>query len=498
MASGDEAFVRRIAAVLVAECDPGSAPPDDTEADAMARALALLRAAGGDAERLAANTLVAGFDHPAAAVEAASRLHADAVAAPGDAPARPWRIGLHVSEVMMTADGAETRAAIERATALARLARPGTTAVAAGALAAIGPLRDATLETLPDSPEGPVHLIVPREPGPSLQRRRFVAVLGAAALGGAGAVVWIARRRPWADDEPPHVTLGVGAFRSSRTDPEHAWIGDALRTGLNTQLSELSGVKVYSQAFLDFLMSHERLSEIEVATRLGIEKMLSGSVLVVGDSVRVEAQIIDVSTGLLEGAYATVGREADFLALENEVVLGVISKLSLPLSPDDEHRLAARRAANPDAFRRFLDAEGGGGLPGPPASPEEHHEREPSSDYFGPRAAYAEDARAEVVTLLEEYRRATEAHDVAALAAMYLNFLPEQRTFLERYFASVRDLKVRIDDMDVAVSGDEAVVSYTRVDDFVDIPTRRPQHLSLRVTRTLRRVDGRWRFASVQ
>ncbi len=41
-------------------------------------------------------------------------------------------------------------------------------------------------------------------------------------------------------------------------------------------------------------------------------------------------------------------------------------------------------------------------------------------------------------------------------------------------------------------------MSYTRVDDFVDIPTERTQHLTLRVTRTMRRVDGRWRFASVQ
>ena len=75
---------------------------------------------------------------------------------------------------------------------------------------------------------------------------------------------------------------------------------------------------------------------------------------------------------------------------------------------------------------------------------------------FGPRAAYADDARAGVAALLEEYRRAIEAHDVAALGAMYLSFLPEQRVFLEQYFANVRDLRVRIDDVDVAVAGDEA------------------------------------------
>jgi hypothetical protein len=40
-----------------------------------------------------------------------------------------------------------------------------------------------------------------------------------------------------------------------------------------------------------------------------------------------------------------------------------------------------------------------------------------------------------------------------ALAAMYVKFLPEQRVYLERYFASVRDLKVRIDDLDVAIAG---------------------------------------------
>lgn len=488
----DEAFVRRVIAVLVAERDP-DAPGD--RPDAITRALASLRDAGGDAEPLGGNAVVAGFDHASSAADAARRVHLDAAGA-----GEQWRIGIDVGELIMKADGADTRAAIDRAIALARVARPGTTAVAAATFASIGPVRDATVEMPPpDTTQGmAVHLIVPRESGPWLERRQLIAVLGAATVGGAGGIVWLARNRPWEDRQPAHVTVGVGSFHSTKTDPAHAWIGNALRTGLNTQLSELSGVKVYSQAFLDFLMSHEQLSEIEVATRLGIEKMLTGTVLVVEDSVRVEAQIIDVASGLLEGAYAVDGTEKDFLTLENQVVLGIISKLDIPLSPDDEQRLAARRAVNPDAFRRFLDAEGGTSVPLPAPPPGARPQLEPSSGYFGPRAAFADDARTGVMALLEEYRRAIEARDVSALAAMYLRFVPEQRTFLERYFASVRDLRVRIDDVDVAVSGEDAVVSYTRVDDFVDIPTGRPQHLSLRVTRTLRRVDGRWRFATVQ
>jgi hypothetical protein len=78
---------------------------------------------------------------------------------------------------------------------------------------------------------------------------------------------------------------------------------------------------------------------------------------------------------------------------------------------------------------------------------------------------------------------------------MYEAFSPRQRAALERYFAGARDLEVRIDKVDAAVVGDEAVVSYTRTDDFVDTQTGREQHVSVRLTRTLRRADGRWRFA---
>jgi TolB-like protein len=488
VAPGDDAYLRRIAAVLVAERDATGA------AESAEAALALLRVAGGDVERIAADTVVAGFDRPQVAVAAANRLHRETPAT--------WRAGIHVAEIIMTDEGTETRDAIERATTLARLARPGTTAVAATAFATIGPVHEATIEALgvtAENIDGIVHLLVPIIPAPpSLQRRRLVAALAGAALVGGGAAVWITWRRLGSDDAPRHVTLGVGPFHLPRTDPEHEWIGTTLRTGLTTQLSELSGVKVYSQGFIDFLMSREKLSEIEVASRLGIEKMLTGNVLVVGDSVRVEAQIMNVASGLIEGGYWAVRPEDDFLALENELVLGIIGKLDLALSPDDERRLATRRATNLDVFRRFLDSERPSAEPPSLPPSKEGEKRDPSSFLPSPRVAYADDARAEIAALLEEYRRALEAHDVSALATMYLTFVPEQRSLLERYFTSVRDLKVRIADVDVAVVGDEAVVSYTRIDDFVDIALRRPQHLSIRATRTLRRVNGRWRFASTQ
>lgn len=490
----DQRFVRRVGAVLVAEHDAEKVPDG---ANAVADAVQFLRIAGGDAEALAANAVVAVFDEPAQAVTAATRLHLHAIG--GEAAGR-WRAGVYVADLELTGDGTATLAAIDRAMALARVARPGTTAVTTDALPALGHLRDAIVEPLdaidvPGMPPGSVRLIVPQWSSPVFPRRRMVALLaGAAAVGGAGAITWIATRRSPGPDEPRHLTIVVGPFRSSGSDETSAWIGPALRDGLDTQLTELSGVRVYSEEFMDFVMTREGLTAMAVAQRLGIEKMVSGSVVAMGDTVRVEARVVDVTSGILDGAHVESGRAQDFLALESDLVLGVIASLPITLSAEEEHRIAARRATDLDALRRLLDVEGESMPTPPPVSPPDEHSW--LRDLLGPREALADEAPREIAAFLEQYRRATEAHDVDALGAMYAASSPEQRAGFERYFGGVRDLRVGIDRVEAAVVGEEAVVSYTRTDDFVDVQTGRPGHVSVRLTKTLRRVDGRWLFAS--
>jgi hypothetical protein len=148
VAPGDEGFTRRIGAVLVLERDLDPALPGEAEDDALARALALLRRTG-DAERIAAG-LVAGFDTPAAAVTAANGLHGEFRAAGGPR----WRAGIDVGEILMTPGDPATGAAIERATALARLARAGTTARIWAPERNAGGGRNACLLSEPDRTRG--------------------------------------------------------------------------------------------------------------------------------------------------------------------------------------------------------------------------------------------------------------------------------------------------------------------------------------------------------
>ena len=489
-------YARLVRAVLVAVVHPGDGLGHDRIEGVRHAALELLRTAGGDAEPLGDDGIVAVFDDPGVALEAASRLHQQAAGV-------TWRAWLRARDIVMTGEIATSLAAVERAETLAGLTHPGTTAVAASELPSLGSLKGVNVReldavTLPGEPGARVLLLTPGPPErPAVARRRLLFLAGTVALGGAGAVTWLAtRRRPHVAGE--RLTLGVGPFRTSGLEPGREWIAISLRDGLNTQLTELSGVRVFSEEFIDFVMTREKISAIEVANRLGIEKMVTGTVLSVGDTVRVEARIVDPTSGLLEGSAAASGEARNYLALESEVVLGVIHRLGIRLSADDEQRMAARRTSDPDALRRFLRAEP---EPQPSREPEPGHAPdEPSSGWegFGERTAWADEASVAVAAFLEDYRQATEARDTARLAAMYEEFPSDQREGLVQYFQRVRDLRVTLEHVDIVVIGDEAVSSYTRNDDFVDVGTGRSQHVTARLTRKLRRVDGRWRFTSAR
>jgi TolB-like protein len=497
--ASEDTWVGGAAAVLVATLAPtGEAPPAERLEPLLALLVAIVRETGGEADRATPDGIVAAFPSVAAGVAAALEIHRRLALTDMGDDAIEERVGVLALETVLSPDGEVLAAAVATARQLAAAARPGTLVFSERARDAL-PSDVATAVERIDVADMRAYLLAPAPMGPPVARRTLLTGLaGAAALGVAGAAVALSLRRVTPSGDPRPIALGVLRFRAPGVAESDLWIRDAVRDSLNTQLAELDGVRVYSREFLDFLMTRQGLSEIEAATKLGIEKMLAGVVTVVDDAIHVDTQIVDIASGVIEGSFTREGRRADVLAVENEVVFGVIEKLGLRLTPEDENRLAARRATDVDALRRLMRVEGG--KPAPPSGPVAPP-TPPRSSWFGPRDASAgEDGVAdrEIDAFLERYGRATETGDVAALATMYATFTPAQRAALVSYYASVRNLRVTIDNVEIAVVGDEAVASYSRTDDFVDVPTGRPMHVALRVTKTLARAGGGWVFATAK
>ncbi|MGH7893074.1 MAG: YybH family protein, partial [Candidatus Binatia bacterium] len=209
--------------------------------------------------------------------------------------------------------------------------------------------------------------------------------------------------------------------------------------------------------------------------------------------LRIETHVVDVTTGRLEASVTTTGPVDQFLTLQTKLAENVIARLDLPITDEERRTLLARQNSDVDALKLLLEAEGGAAEQ--PSTPEPGSSLERWIAWaVTPGPAWADDS-ADIAALIEQYRKATEAREVPALATAYVEFTPDQQAAQQRYFDNARELKVKIDDVKVAVAGDEAIVMYTRTDDFADARTGQPMHLSVRLTKNLKRTPGGWRLA---
>ena len=102
----------------------------------------------------------------------------------------------------------------------------------------------------------------------------------------------------------------------------------------------------------------------------------------------------------------------------------------------------------------------------------------------------------EIRQVLERYRQAHEKKDLTLLDDVYDGLTAAQRESNAKYLQNAQDLHVMIRDVDIAVRGNDAVVSYTREDRFIDTETGEGVKLEVRPTKILMRTDGTWKIAS--
>lgn len=312
--------------------------------------------------------------------------------------------------------------------------------------------------------------------------------------------------------------IGVMHFKALNIDPQLEWMREAIRDSFNSELSGASGLKVYAKEYLDFLVQKTAATDIEVATQLGIGKMISGSFLVMANTLRVEAHIVDVQSGVLEGSDRVEGALNDFANLHRQLVNKIMLRLNgAGVASEPTESKPVPPAPSLDTYKLLLEAEGEtAAVPATPeggsSSPPSVGKQERPLSFFAPflgwpegivSAAWAQstsspNARSEeeIRLLLERYRQAYEQKDLALLVSVYDTVTPTQREANTKYFQQTQNLRVTIRDVDIAITQNEAAVSYTREDQFVDAKTGQSAQLALRFTKFLVRVEQEWKIAS--
>jgi TolB-like protein len=319
------------------------------------------------------------------------------------------------------------------------------------------------------------------------------------------------------DEARQSKAVGVMHFKALNIDPQLEWMREAIRDSFNSELSGASDLKVYAKEYLDFLAQKTAATDIEVANQLGIGKMISGSFLVMADTLRVEAHVVDVQSGVLEASDRVEGALNDFANLHRQLVSKIMLRLNGAAAPPPTEAKPTPPAPSLDTYKLLLEAEGE--TTAVPATPDDRPASPPALDqqnkplsFFAPAlgwsgamtsTAWAQSpsfpntqSEEEIRLLLERYRQAYEQKDLALLVSVYDTVTPTQREANAKYFQQTQNLRVTIRDVDIAITQDEAAVSYTREDQFVDAKTGQNAQLALRFTKFLVRVEREWKIAS--
>ncbi len=241
---------------------------------------------------------------------------------------------------------------------------------------------------------------------PSQPRRLIVAFAAVALVVVGGVVFWL---KPWMPEEEPasvermalplpdKPSIAVLPFTNMSDDPKQEYFVDGMTEDLITDLSKLSGLFVIARNSV-FTYKGKPVKIRQVAEELGVRYVLEGSVRRADNQVRINAQLIDATTGGHVWAERYDGSLDNVFAMQDQVTRKIVTALVVTLTTEEKAAQARIETKNPKAYDAFLQGW--------------QHYRRGTPEEFAKAVSYLKQA----IQLDPNYGR---AH--SALAAVYWN-----------------------------------------------------------------------------
>ena len=185
-----------------------------------------------------------------------------------------------------------------------------------------------------------------------VSRRHFArtaAIVGVAVALAAAGIAMFYRTTPVA----PVRAVAVLPLENLSGDPEQEYFADGMTEQLTADLSSITTLRVISRtSVMQYKKARKPLSDI--ARELNVDAVIEGSVVRVGDSVRITAKLIRAGTEDTLWARSYERDLRDVLALQREVARSIASEVDITLTPREQAHLASARPVDPEVHRLVL------------------------------------------------------------------------------------------------------------------------------------------------
>ena len=153
--------------------------------------------------------------------------------------------------------------------------------------------------------------------------------------------------------ELPAKSIAVLPFENLSGNPENAYFTDGIQEEILMRLAKVADLKVVSRtSTVRYKRSPDNLRQI--ATQLGVENVLEGSVQRTADRVHVNVQLIKAASDAHLWAEAYDRKLTDIFAVESEIAKTIADTLQAKLTGSEQNAIATQPTQNTEAYQLYL------------------------------------------------------------------------------------------------------------------------------------------------
>jgi TolB-like protein len=204
----------------------------------------------------------------------------------------------------------------------------------------------AALETVRATPIGSA-------PHRTTRRWTVEAASAVAILALVGGLWWIYASRTAGRPVARIQSIAVLPLENLSGDSGQDYFVTGMHEALITDLAQIGLQKVIAKPSADAFKGSKK-SLHDIAQELGVEGLVTGSVIRAGSRIQINVQLVRADTGAVVWANRYERSAGDVLSLQNELVSAVAQEVRATLTPEQKARLADARPVNAAAHDSYL------------------------------------------------------------------------------------------------------------------------------------------------